>query len=280
MVVFIRRAKNTMASSREASVAGQFYSSNPGELRRTVESFVRKPKSAFEAKAVVVPHAGYMYSGSVAGEVFSAVNLPHRFILLGPNHSGRGATLALSPAGEWHMPLGTARIDANMNQRLLEECQGLKEDSSAHQNEHSLEVQLPFLQVLQPDFRFSAICVRTIDFTMLETLGHAMARAILSLKEPVLMVASSDMTHYESAEAASKQDRFAIDEILALDPEGLYRVVVEKNITMCGFAPAAAVLIACRDLGASGGRLICYTNSGAASGDYRHVVAYAGIAVI
>ena len=201
-------------------------------------------------------------------------------ILLGPNHSGRGAALALSPASEWHMPLGTARIDAEMNQGLLEACPELKEDSSAHQNEHSLEVQLPFLQVLQPDFCFSAICVRTIDYPKLESLGHAMARTIRSLEEPVLLVASSDMTHYESAESATVQDRFAIDRILALDPEKLYQVVIEKNISMCGFAPAAAVLVACRDLGASGGRLIRYTNSGVASGDYDHVVAYAGIAII
>ena len=177
------------------------------------------------------------------------------------------------------MPLGPVRIDADMNQRLREECPGLKEDSSAHQDEHSLEVQLPFLQVLQPDFCFSAICVRTIDYTMLEALGHAMARIIRSLQEPVLLVASSDMTHYKSAEDASKQDQFAIDQILALDPDGLYQVVVEKDISMCGFAPAAAVLIACCDLGASSGRLIRYTNSGVASGDYDQVVAYAGIAV-
>ncbi len=268
-----------MAPNREAAVAGQFYSNNPGELRRTVESFVRKPESMMEAKAVVVPHAGYVYSGSVAGEVFSAVRIPHRVILLGPNHSGRGSSLALSPAGEWHMPLGAVKIDADMNRRLMEECPGMKEDSSAHHSEHSLEVQLPFLQVLQPDFSISAICVRTIDYAMLEELGHAMARTINSLQESVLLVASSDMSHYESAEDASRQDQFAIDQILALDPAGLYRVVVEKNISMCGFAPAAAVLIACRDLGASSGRLIRYTNSGVASGDYGHVVAYAGIAV-
>ena len=269
-----------MATNRQAAVAGYFYSSNPGELRTTIESFVRKPQSTLEAKAVVVPHAGYMYSGSVAGEVFSAVSLPHRIILLGPNHSGRGSALALSPAGEWHMPLGAVRIDEDMNQSLREECPGLKEDSSAHQSEHSLEVQIPFLQVLQPDFCFSAICVRTQEYAILENLGHGMARTIRSLQEPVLLVASSDMTHYESAENASRQDQLAIDQILALNPEGLYQVVMEKHISMCGFAPAVAVLIACRDMGASNGRLIRYTNSGVASGDYDQVVAYAGIAVI
>jgi AmmeMemoRadiSam system protein B len=178
------------------------------------------------------------------------------------------------------MPFGAVKIDADMNRRLMEECPGLKEDSSAHESEHSLEVQLPFLQVLQPDIRISAICLRAIDYAMLEDLGYAMARTIDSLQEPVLMVASSDMTHYESAEAASRQDQFAIDQILSLDPAGLHQVVVEKNISMCGFAAAVAVLIACRDLGASDGRLIRYTNSGVASGDYGQVVAYAGMAII
>lgn len=266
-------------AAREAVVAGQFYSGDPDELRRTIGSFIRKPESILEAKAVVVPHAGYLYSGSVAGEVFSAVLLPHRIILLGPNHSGRGAPLALSPADAWHMPLGTVWIDEEMNRSLMAECPELQEDASAHLREHSLEVQIPFIQVLQPDFRFSAICVRTIDYALLEALGHAMARAIRSLQESVLLVASSDMTHYETAEDATRQDQFAIDRVLAVDPKGLYAIVVEKDISMCGFAPTVAVLVACGDLGASAGRLIRYTNSGAASGDYDQVVAYAGIAI-
>lgn len=265
---------------REAVVAGQFYSGDPNELRRNIGSFIRESGSLIEAKAVVVPHAGYVYSGAVAGQVFSAVHLPKRIILLGPNHTGRGAPLALSPAGEWHTPLGKVRIDEDMNQGLMKLLPDLKEDGSAHRNEHSLEVQIPFIQVLQPDFRFSAICVKTIDYAALEALGHAMADVIRSLQEPVLLVASSDMTHYETAEEASKQDQFAIDRILAIDPYGLYKTVIEKDITMCGFAPTASVLVACRDLGASSGRLIRYTNSGEASGDYRRVVAYAGIAVI
>jgi hypothetical protein len=265
---------------REAVVAGQFYSGNPSELRRIIGSFVRMPEFMLEAKAVVVPHAGYMYSGSVAGEVFSAVRLPHRMVLLGPNHSGRGAALALAPVGAWHMPLGPVWIDAEMNRCLAAECPELREDALAHQSEHSLEVQIPFLQVLQPDFRFSAICVRTAEYAALEALGHAMARVVRSLKESVLLVASSDMTHYETADDATRQDQFAIDRVLAVDPGGLYQIVMEKNISMCGFAPTTAVLVACRDLGASAGRLIRYTNSGEESGSYDSVVAYAGMAII
>lgn len=264
---------------REPSVAGQFYPANPKELRRTVEAFFLKSDSLLEAKAVVVPHAGYIYSGAVAGKVFSAVRIPQKIILLGPNHSGRGESLALSPEGAWRMPSGIVGVDEEMNQALLAACSNLREDSAAHSREHSLEVQIPFIQAMQTEFRFSAICVGTARYSMLEELGHGMARVIQSENKPVLMVASSDMTHYESADTAAGQDRFAIDRILAVDPEGLYRVVLDKDISMCGFAPTVAVLVACRALGVASGRLIEYSNSGVASGDYDRVVAYAGIAL-
>jgi MEMO1 family protein len=269
---------------RRPAVAGQFYAADPETLRRTVQSYFQKPQSPVVAMAVVVPHAGYMYSGSVAGKVFSSVRVPPRVILLGPNHSGRGAELALAPAGAWQMPLGSVPVDADLNANLLSACPELEEDASAHQREHAIEVQIPFLQVLQPDIRFSAICIRTPKLSALEDLGHAMARVITArvinaMKEPVLMVASSDMTHYQSADDAARQDKLAIDRMLALDPQGLYRTVLQNDISMCGFAPAVAVLVACRDLGASAGRLIQYTNSGEASGDFHRVVAYAGITI-
>jgi MEMO1 family protein len=271
---------------RDAIVAGQFYPDDPDQLRGLIGSYV-KPEAQGDAKAVLVPHAGYIYSGAVAGEVFSSVRLPRRIIVLGPNHTGLGEALALSPAEEWDMPMGKALVDADMNQLLLAECSGLKEDSRAHLREHSIEVQIPFLQYLRPDFRFSAICIRTMEYSALEQLGHAMARVIQSMKRSiehsidgeVMIAVSSDMTHYETAEAAAEQDSLAIDRILAIDPAGLYTAVVRNNISMCGFAPAVAALIACRDLGASSGRLIRYTNSGEASGDYGSVVAYAGVAI-
>ena len=264
---------------REAAVAGQFYPGNAGELRKVVEALVQKPETLMDAKGIVVPHAGYVYSGSVAGKVFSSVRLHKKCIILGPNHSGRGPALAISPAGAWRTPLGTTTVDPEMNRDLMDACPGLQEDSSAHRSEHCLEVQIPFLQVLQPDFSFSAICVRTANYRDLEALGHAMAHVVHAGQEPVLLVASSDMTHYENADTAARQDQLAIDRVLAVDPVGLYRVVLENDITMCGFAPTVAVLVACADLGATSGRLIEYTNSGAASGDYDRVVAYAGMAV-
>jgi AmmeMemoRadiSam system protein B len=265
---------------REAVVAGQFYPADPNELRATLGALIRKHDPLLEAKGVVVPHAGYVYSGSVAGEVFSSVRMPDRVILLGPNHTGRGVSLALAPVGAWDMPLGTVQVDADLNRELKAHCPELKEDAAAHYFEHSLEVQIPFLQFLQPDFQFSAICIQTIDLSTLEALGHAMAKVIQSRKESVLLIASSDMSHYRTREAAAKQDRFAIDQMLALDPQGLHRIVLKKDISMCGFAPAVAVLTACRDMGATKAKLIRYTDSGEASGDYDRVVAYAGIALI
>ena len=179
------------------------------------------------------------------------MRLPRRIILLGPNHSGRGASFALAPAASGRRRWAPATIDGDDEPEADgRSTPNLEEDAAAHRYEHSLEVQIPFLQILQPGFTFCAICIRQMDFSILEALGHAMARVIGSLKEPVLLVASSDMTHYESKDDAARQDQFAIDRILAVDPVGLYKVVLDRDITMCGFAPAVAVLIACRDAGA------------------------------
>jgi len=265
---------------REPVVAGQFYPGNPSRLLRDVESYLGEPHPTLDALAIVSPHAGYVYSGGVAGAVFASVRLPKRFIVLGPNHTGMGASLALAPAGEWRTPLGLISIDEALNRRLLEECPLLHEDRAAHFREHSIEVQLPFLQARLHDFSLAAICVGTGDYQTLEKLGRAMARVVRSLSEPTLIVCSSDMNHYESADVASEKDHLAIDRMLVLDARGLHDVVREMQITMCGFAPAVAALTACRDLGASTAKLIRYANSGEVSGDFGSVVGYAGLAVI
>jgi len=264
---------------REPAVAGQFYPANPQNLRAEIQSYLVRSESLLDASGIVAPHAGYMYSGAVAGAAYSAVRIPGRFILLGPNHTGRGASLALHPAGQWRTPLGLAAVDDEINKLLLRECDMLAEDKAAHMREHSLEVQIPFLQVLVESPRFAAICVGTSDYGALETLGHALARVIRTTAEPVLLIASSDMSHYERADVASRKDRCAIDEIVGVNPKGLFQTVMEKNVSMCGFAPAVSLLTACRDLGAKEGRLIRYANSGDISGDYQQVVGYAAVAV-
>jgi len=265
---------------REPVVAGQFYPADPAALLREIQSYLPPPEPPLPAKALIAPHAGYMYSGPVAGAVYRAVRPALRAIVLGPNHTGRGVPLSLSPDGEWRTPLGAVAVDNDLNERLQKECPDLQLDKSAHAYEHSLEVQLPFLQVVAPGIRFSGICVGTADYSALERLGHALARVIRSVDDPVLMVCSSDMTHYESAEVASHKDRMAIEKIEQVDARGLYRIVIDEDISMCGFAPAVSALTACRDLGASAGHLIRYANSGDVSGDYKRVVGYAGLAIV
>ena len=264
---------------REPAVAGMFYPGDAKSLRKFIDASTTRADAPICAAAVVSPHAGYVYSGAVAASVFGAVVLPKRYIILGPNHTGRGVRMALHPAGQWRTPLGLAEIDDELNRRLLAECGLLREDRAAHLREHSLEVQIPFLQALAGGLRFSAICVGTTDYGSLESLGHAMARVILSSDEPVLIVCSSDMNHYESAEVNRRKDQFAIDEVVAVNPERLHRVVIEQDIGMCGFAPTVAALVCCRDLGATAGELIRYTHSGEVTGDNDQVVSYAGMVV-
>jgi len=265
---------------REPAVAGQFYSAHPEGLRKSVLSFVGSTEPSLPAMGVVAPHAGFMYSGAVAGAVYRAVKLPKRFIIMGPNHTGKGVALSLYPEGQWRTPLGLAAIDEELNRLLALECSLLIKDKAAHAREHSIEVQLPFLQLLADSPSFAAICVGTTDYVALEALGHALARVVQSADEPVLLIVSSDMSHYEPAEVASRKDGYAIDCILKVDPRRLYQTIFEKDVSMCGFAPAVALLTACRDLGASKGQLIRYANSGDVSGEYTKVVGYAGIAIL
>jgi AmmeMemoRadiSam system protein B len=225
---------------RESIVAGQFYPADPGDLRRIIVSYAPKPEKPLEAKGVVVPHAGYVYSGAVAGKVFSSVRLPGRVILLGPNHTGRGTALALAPGGSWRTPLGAVSIDTELNRNLLAECPRLQEDPSAHLGEHSLEVQIPFLQVLQPDFRFAAICARRQTTPVSKRSGTAWPGPS-NPKEPVLLVASSDTTHYErQRRQPARPVRHRPDVGVDLGDSTRW---LPKEISACGFAPTVAVLL-------------------------------------
>jgi AmmeMemoRadiSam system protein B len=227
----------------------------------------------------MAPHAGYIYSGAIAGETFAQVRIPPRVIVIGPNHRGVGHPAAVFPSGSWTTPLGEAAIDADLAQRLLSECPGLLADTAAHRFEHSLEVQVPFLQYLNPDVAIVPICLAHLPLTNLLSMGKALGEALARSGEDVLLVASSDMTHYESAEVARRQDRLALDRVLALDPEGLYRTVSEKRISMCGFMPTALMLAAAVEMGAATASLVRYGNSGDVTGDPSEVVGYAGVIV-
>jgi len=263
---------------RPPAVAGRFYPDQPDPLAEQVALYCAAPAGSAcrKALACVVPHAGYRYSGHVAGAVYARLELPRRFLLLGPRHYPRGEAQAILSEGSWQTPLGCAEIDTELATELKQACAALVEDDVAHRDEHALEVQLPFLQALAGDFRFVPIALGTKDYGALEALGHAIAAVLARRAEPVLIVASSDMNHYESDEITRRKDGAALDRVLTLDPRGLYDVVRREGITMCGVGATISMLTAARLLGATRVELVRYATSGDITGDYREVVGYAG----
>ena len=264
---------------RSPAVAGRFYPANPETLRRDLDRYIVPAPESLRALGCVVPHAGYMYSGHVAGAVYGALQLPPLLVILCPNHSGRGRPLALYGSGEWLTPLGRATVDIEMAALLKREYPLASEDSEAHAAEHALEVQLPFVQRLVPSFTFVPIAVGLGDFTRLEELGQALGRTATLAARPLLIIASSDMNHYEPDGITRVKDRQAIDAILELNPRRLYEVLRRENNTMCGYGPVIAMLTAARQLGANRASLVCYATSADAGAGRDSVVGYAGIVV-
>jgi AmmeMemoRadiSam system protein B len=268
---------------RPPAVAGRFYPGNAQRLRAEVEILTAAneaaEKATIPATGCIAPHAGYVYSGPVAGALYRRLQLPRRFVILCPNHTGNGEPLAIMSEGEWKTPLGNATIDSEIANALKTATPLVTEDSAAHQYEHALEVQLPFLQVLRPDFQFVPIAVGTSKFESLTTLGQAIAMVLEKLPEPATIIASSDMNHYENDTVTRAKDKRAIEQVLALNPRGLYDTVREGNISMCGYGPATIMLTAALQLGAKKAELVRYATSGEVSGDRDSVVGYAGIAV-
>ena len=265
---------------RQPAVAGKFYSGDPHELRSELERLVTVETPREKVLGVIAPHAGYLYSGVVAGTLYGAVEIPPTVIILGPNHHGVGARAALYPGGEWLTPLGAVPINSTLSGLVRKHAPFVEEETTAHHFEHSLEVQLPFLQLVRSAVTIVPLCLGFGDYASCRTLGLGIARAIREFGEEVLIIASSDMTHYESAAAAKKKDELAIDEVLALNPEGLLRVCRDKEITMCGVIPATVMLVAAIELGATRAKLVRYATSGDVTGDNRQVVAYAALTVV
>jgi MEMO1 family protein len=264
---------------RSPAVAGYFYQGSTEALRKQVEGFIVPGAERKRAIGVVSPHAGLIYSGPVAGALYSSIAIPDTIVLIGPNHTGLGAAVSLMAKGSWETPLGTVEIDETLAASILAKSSCIRDDSVAHLREHSLEVQLPFIQYFKE--KFTIVPIQMLD-TRLNTcieVGRAVGTAIEAGGQDVLIVASSDMSHYERAATAKEKDFKAIHHILNLDPEGLYRTITDYGITMCGFGPAVSMLVAANMLGASKAELVKYANSGDVSGDYDKVVGYAGIAI-
>jgi AmmeMemoRadiSam system protein B len=266
---------------RKPAVAGYFYPRKAAALRALLGEMVDPKAKKEKARAVVSPHAGFSYSGYVAGAVFSSVVLPEHFLILGPSHRGQRSVFGIMTEGSWETPLGEVPIDAALAEALLRSSPLIKEEEAAHGEEHSLEVQLPFLQYLRSGFSFVPLSVSpAADFGALEELGNALAAAIRRAKKDVLVLASTDMSHYVSQETARKKDFLAIERIQALDARGLYDVVQAQAISMCGFQPTTAAILAAKELGARRADLVRYMTSGETSGDYLQVVGYAGLRLV
>jgi MEMO1 family protein len=266
---------------RHPAVAGRFYPNDREVLREEVHTYLSQTPGQKPVRAIgcIAPHAGYMYSGHVAGAVFAALEIPQLCLVLCPNHTGVGRALAIVSEGAWETPLGNVAIDSPFAAALKQRCPLLQEDSTAHRSEHAAEVELPFLQMRQPQIKFVPIALGTHQFEALEQLGDAIADVIAAQDSPVLIVASSDMNHYESDAITRVKDHHAIEPILALDARALYDVVTEQNISMCGLGPAVAMLTAAKKLGAKSAELLQYATSGDISRDRDLVVGYAGVVV-
>lgn len=264
---------------RSPAVAGRFYPSNPAELTALIHKYAKAESQTTPVRvsACLVPHAGYIFSGHVAGAVFARIILPNRILILGVRHYPRGEPVAILSSGAWRTPLGDALIDKALAAALFRACPLLREDSVAHSAEHSLEVQLPFLQVLAPDFTFVPVALGTIRFEDLVSVGEALARVLETVKEDVLLLTTSDLNHYEDDATTRVKDHKAIERLLARDASGLYDTCRRENISMCGLGPAVAMLTALNALGVKNSELVKYATSADVSGDRDAVVGYAGV---
>ncbi len=264
---------------RTAAVAGQFYHGTAPRLTQQVEQLIDRDAPKEDAIGILSPHAGLIYSGAVAGAVYSAIRFPQTFVLLGPNHTGLGQKISIMDEGEWEIPTGTFSIDRKLAGKIALSTDRVVRDSQAHIFEHSLEVQLPFIACFSLDVKIVPITFLAASLEDCRETAAAIAQAVNSVDYPVAIAASSDMSHYLPEKVARQKDKKAIDRVLALDPEGLYETVTKEKITMCGFIPSTVMLLAAKLLGAGSARLVRYATSGEVSGDYDSVVGYAGIIV-
>jgi hypothetical protein len=264
---------------REPTVSGQFYPQDKEELKRLIEGFAPKVSSKIDARGIILPHAGYIYSGKVAVHVVSRIFPKKRIIILGPNHTGLGENFSLWAKGKWRIPFKDVSIDEELAQEILRKSDCIKEDYLAHSYEHSIEVELPILVYFFEDFKFVPICCQLADIKRYQKVAEQIFEAIKLTKEEILFVASSDMSHYEPEPTARKKDRIALESILNLDEEELIRKVKKENISMCGVSPVSILISCMKKMKADKAEVVLYQTSGQVSGDYSSVVGYAGIVV-
>jgi AmmeMemoRadiSam system protein B len=264
---------------RKSVVAGQFYPQTEEGLHKMFSKMIDSSSEKEDAKGVILPHAGYVYSGYVAGATLSKVDIKKTVIILGTNHTGMGEPFSIMTKGSWLTPLGEVKIDTEIAGSILKESDIIKDDLQAHLYEHSIEVEIPFLQYLKKDVKIVPIVISGADIEKYRHLGRDIIEGFKKVGRSALFIASTDMTHYESKESVENKDRLAIDAIVALDEERLCSVAEENNISMCGIAPTCTLISICKNLGAEKAGLVKYQTSGDISGDYTSVVGYAGLVI-
>jgi len=279
-----------MVKIRRPSVAGAFYEGKTESLKTQIEGCflhdfgpkeIPKVAEAGPRKilGLVCPHAGYMFSGPVAANAYYRLALdgkPKVAVIFGPNHTGHGSPLATMTEGIWRTPLGDVDIDDETANRIVHEARIVDIDESAHRFEHSIEVQLPFLQYLYgTDFKLVPICFLMQDLPSAREIGQAVAKALID--KNAVIIASSDMTHYEPQETAAKKDKLALEAVESMDENRFYSIIEKYNISACGYGPIVAAITAAKSLGAKEAKTLCYKTSGDIIGDYSGVVGYAAV---
>lgn len=264
---------------RKPVVAGQFYPQTEASLRKMLSTLISIDAEKNDAIAIIMPHAGYVYSGQVAGATISNVQIKKTAIILGTNHTGSGEPFSIMTEGKWNTPLGEVKIDTEIAKSILKESSIIKEDAFSHLYEHSIEVEVPFLQYLKNDITIVPIVISGTGLSGYQKLGKEITDGFKKIGRPALFIASTDMTHYEPKDIAEQKDRLAIDAILSLDEERLFNVVEKNNISMCGVAPTCVLISIVKNLGAKKAGLVKYQTSGDVSGDYSSVVGYAGVII-
>lgn len=265
---------------REPAVAGYFYSSNPQELKFHLSTLITFRENKIKAKGIIVPHAGYMYSGLVAGKVYGSIIPPEIAIIIGPNHTGLGKKIALFNGDSFITPLGEALVEKKLAEDLLKSTSLLTEDILAHLHEHSIEVQIPFLQYINPQIKIVPICLEDLSLEEIAELGKSIAEVVKKYSDKyILIVGSSDFSHYVPHKIAKEKDMKAINKILELSVEDFLEEVFREKISICGYNPIAVTINACKNLSAQKAELVEYLTSGDIIKDYSSVVGYAGILI-
>jgi AmmeMemoRadiSam system protein B len=269
---------------RPPAVAGQFYPADPDKVEAELDRVMRPARSRRHATAVVVPHAGWMYSGATAGRVYSEIEVPDCVFLVGPNHHGVGSMYAVYGAGSWQTPVGDAPVGEALAAQLLDHCELLAEDLKAHRMEHSLEVQVPMLLRVNPQVQIVPLLIggrwpEAGGRAELRIIGQAIADTVRDYGRPVLLIASTDLNHYEDQETSHAKDKLVLDAILNLDEDRLVHRVKDAGVSMCGVAPTYTVMVAAKELGANKAELVDYRTSGDVTGDFSAVVGYGGVII-